>query len=249
MIDGVVATLQAPDTPAVLGVIFAAVLVRAIFGFGDVLVSVPILTLMVGPRVAVPLMGMVGATNALLILLRERSAVRWRPVRYLLMTSVVGIPLGVMALKWLPERWIAVALGVLLIGFCAWSLAGRRAIRLENPRWAWPFGFMAGCMGGAVTATGPPIVIYATTQGWSPQEMRGTLQGFFLPNGGVILLAHAIGGLWTPVVWQTYLCALPVLLLALPIGAALGNRLSAARFEQLTFVVLLATGVLLLVSG
>ncbi len=75
MLDGVIATLQAPQTPGVLLVVFFAVFVRAIFGFGDVLVSVPILTLMVGPRMAVPLMGMVGATNALLILLRERSAV------------------------------------------------------------------------------------------------------------------------------------------------------------------------------
>jgi uncharacterized membrane protein YfcA len=165
------------------------------------------------------------------------------------MASVVGIPLGVLALKWLPERWIALALGLLLVGFCTWSLAGRRTIRLTSPRWAWPFGFVAGCMGGAVTATGPPIVIYATTQDWSPAETRGTMQGFFLPNGAVILLAHALAGLWTPAVWQTYLCTLPVLLVALPIGGALAGRLSAARFEQLTFVVLLGTGILLLVSG
>ncbi len=249
MLDGVIATLQAPQTPGVLLVVFFAVFVRAIFGFGDVLVSVPILTLMVGPRMAVPLMGMVGATNALLILLRERSAVHWQPVRYLLMASVVGIPLGVLALKWLPERWIAVALGLLLIGFCAWSLTGRRSVQLDSPRWAWPFGFAAGLMGGAVTATGPPVVIYATTQGWSPTEMRATIQGFFVPNGAVILIAHFVGDLWTPVVWQTYLCTLPLIFLALPIGGILAGRISDARFEQLTLVVLMGTGLLLLVSG
>jgi uncharacterized membrane protein YfcA len=223
--------------------------VRAVFGFGDVLVSVPILVLIIGPKVAVPLMAIVGATNALLILARERGSVEWKPVRYLLMASVVGVPLGVGALKFWPERWITFALGLLLVGFCVWSLTGRRAVRLSSPRWAWPFGFAAGFMGGAVTSTGPPIVIYATTQGWKPQQMRATMQGFFLPNGVFIIVAHALGGLWTPAVGYLYLCILPLLFLALPLGNLLAGRLSAARFEQLTFVVLLGTGVLLLVAG
>ena len=94
MSDAIAAVALAPDTPLVLGVILAAIIIRAIFGVGDVLVSVPILTLIIGPRQAVPIMGLVGATNALIILLKERRGVHWRPVRYLLMASVVGIPLG-----------------------------------------------------------------------------------------------------------------------------------------------------------
>ena len=225
-----------------------AVIIRAIFGFGDVLVSVPILTLIIGPREAVPLMGLVGATNALIILIRERRGVHWRPVRYLLMASVVGIPLGAWSLAVLPERWIAVALGLVLIGYCTWALAGRRVVRLHSPRWAWPFGFGAGLMGGAVAATGPPIVVYSSTQGWSPAEMRATMQGFFLPNGILILGSHLVGGLWTPSILATYVLTLPLIAVALPLGARLGGRLSAPRFEQLTLLLLLGTGLLLLVS-
>ncbi len=248
MIEAVLQVAQASHMPVVLGVIFMAVIIRAIFGFGDVLVSVPILTLIIGPREAVPLMGLVGATNALLILIRERRGVHWRPVRYLLMASVVGIPLGAWSLAVLPERWIAVALGLVLIGYCTWALAGRRVVRLHSPRWAWPFGFGAGLMGGAVAATGPPIVVYSSTQGWSPAEMRATMQGFFLPNGILILGSHLVGGLWTPSILATYVLTLPLIAVALPLGARLGGRLSAPRFEQLTLLLLLGTGLLLLVS-
>jgi len=249
VIEALQPALQSPDMPVVLGVIFVAVIIRAIFGFGDVLVSVPILTLIIGPRAAVPLMGLVGATNALLILLRERQSVHWKPVRYLLMASIFGIPLGAWSLAVLPERWIAVALGLVLIGYCLWALAGQKAARLDSPRWAWPFGFGAGLMGGAVAATGPPIVIYSTTQGWSPSEMRATMQGFFLPNGLFILVSHLVGGLWTPSVLHTYLLTLPLIAIGLPLGARIGGRISAPRFEQLTQLVLLGTGVLLLLSG
>ena len=89
---------------AIMMVIFGAVVVRAALGFGDVLVSVPILTLFVSPKMVVPLMGLVGATNAMVMLWRERGDVQWHPVRHLLVASVVGVPIGVMMLRWLPER-------------------------------------------------------------------------------------------------------------------------------------------------
>jgi uncharacterized membrane protein YfcA len=42
---------------------------------------------------------------------------------------------------------------------------------------------------------------------------------------------------------------LPLIAVGLPIGAKIGGRISAPRFEQLTQLVLLGTGVLLLVSS
>ena len=246
--EPIVALMGVPETWMLLLVVFGAVLVRAAFGFGDVLVSVPILVLFVSPKLVIPLMGMVGATNALIMLLRDRPSVQWRPVRYLLMASLVGIPLGVMMLKWLPETTINRGLGLLLVAFCVWSLFGRKSVRLQSPLWAWPFGFGAGVMGGAVTATGPPIVLYSTTQGWTPEESRATMQGFFLPNSVFILVSHWAAGMWTSEVLYTYALTLPICLLAIPIGAAMALRLSRHRFELLTMVVLLGAGLLLVVN-
>jgi hypothetical protein len=235
-----------PHTQGLLAILFGAVIVRAAFGFGDVLVSVPFLTLFMAPRLVVPLMGLVGATNALLILLKERSDVQWRPVRTMLMASVVGVPVGVAMLKWLDERVISVGLGVVVVAYCTWSLLGQKAVRLTSPKWALPFGFAAGCMGGAVTATGPPVVAYASTQGWNKAQMRATMQGFFLPNGIFILVSHAIGGLWSAQMWKLYLLCLPVCLIGLPVGFAIAGKLSVRRFEQATMAILLVAGVLLL---
>ena len=95
--------LMTADAGLMLLVIFCAVIVRAAVGFGDVLVSVPILMLFVSPIIVVPLMGMVGATNALLMLLRERPSVQWKPVRFMLMASILGVPVGVLMLQWLSE--------------------------------------------------------------------------------------------------------------------------------------------------
>ena len=237
-----------PDTGLILVVILFAVVVRAIVGFGDVLLSVPVLLLFSSPLLVVPLMGLVGATNALLMLLRERPSVQWRPVRFMLMASVFGVPVGVMLLRWLPASLINLVLGLGIIAFCIWSLLGRKTVRLDSPLWAWPFGFGAGVMGGAVTATGPPVVLYSTTQGWKPEESRATMQGFFLPNGLFILVSHWFADLWTKEVMVLYLATIPVCLVAIPMGAALGTRLSPARFEQITMLILLGAGALLVAN-
>ncbi len=237
-----------PQTWLMLLVIFGAVMVRAAFGFGDVLVSVPILVLFVSPKMVVPLMGMVGVSNSLVMLLRERTSVQWRPVRYLLMASVLGVPVGVLLLRLLPDSAINFGLGVLLVAFCVWSLFGRKVVRLTSPMWAWPFGFGAGVMGGAVTATGPPVVLYSTTQGWSPEESRATMQGFFLPNGIFVVISHWFADLWTAEVVTTYALALPVCLVAIPVGGALAARMSRKKFERFTMIVLLGAGVLLVLS-
>jgi uncharacterized membrane protein YfcA len=245
--DSLLALALQPTTVVVFGVIFVAGVVRSTIGFGDILVSVPFLTFFLSPKMVIPLMAMVGGTNALLLLVRERRQVQWRPVRYLLLASAVGVPLGVMLLTYLPEETINFGLGAVLVAFCTWSLAGRQSIRLERPQWALPFGFAAGVMGGAVTATGPPIVAYSTTQDWDPSRRRATMQGFFLPNGLLILLSHCVAGLWTAEVLQTYVLVMPACFLALPVGGFLAQRLSKSRFEVFTFLVLLGAGVLLLV--
>ena len=72
------------------------------------------------------------------------------------------------------------------------------------------------------------------------------MQGFFLPNGLFVLVSHFVAGLWTPEVLRTYALTVPVCLLALPVGGWIAHRLSPSRFEFLTFMVLLVTGVLLL---
>ena len=246
--EAIFSLMVLPETWLLLLVVFGAVLVRAAFGFGDVLVSVPILVLFASPKLVIPLMGIVGATNALIMLLRDRPSVQWRPVRYLLMASFVGVPLGALLLKWLPETIINRGLGVLLVAFCVWSLLGRKTLDLKSPLWAWPFGFGAGVMGGAVTATGPPIVLYSTTQGWTPEESRATMQGFFLPNSIFILVSHWVAGMWTAEVLWTYVLVVPICFLAIPVGAAMALRLSRRRFEFFTMLVLLGAGLLLVTN-
>ena len=230
-----------------LAVLFTANLVKAVVGFGEALIAMPLLSLMLGIRTATPLVGLAAMTMTLLIVGRGWRHVDLTATWRLVLSSAIGLPVGVFLLRTAPERLITGALGLLLIGFGLYSLLRPRLTELKSRHWAYAFGFAGGILGGAYNANGPAIVIYGTLRRWSPERFRVTLQGVFFPTGVLILSGHALGGLWTPRVFQLYALSLPALLLAFWIGAHLHRRIPPARFEKVVHVCLVALGVLILV--
>jgi hypothetical protein len=104
-------------------------------------------------------------------------------------------------------------------------------------------------VGGAVGTPGPPVVVYATTQRWTPRTLKANLMTFFAVNQAAILLGYWWAGLVTaPVVTAMTVFAAPALV-GLLAGMALFGRLDAAVFRRIVFALLLVSGLLLLVRG
>jgi len=93
----------------------------------------------------------------------------------------------------------------------------------DHPGWLLTCGFVAGILGGAYGMNGPPLVAYGAWRGWSPQQFRATLQGYFLPASLMVLGGYWLTGLWTLQVTHYYLVALPEVAVAIVLGRA-ANR-------------------------
>ena len=231
---------------ATVGALFAASLVHATLGFGTGLVAMPLLALTVGVRLATPLVGLVVLTNvAILLALTWRSVdvqVAWR----LLLSSAIGIPVGVLTVRFAPEHAVKTILGLLLIAFGLYSLARLGLPIIKRQAWLYVFGFTSGVLGGAYNTNAPPVVMYGAMQQWPVERFQATLQGYFLPAAVLICAGHGLGGLWTRAVLGLYLVALPCVLLALFLGRRLGRRIPAAMFQHLLYGALIVLGLLLL---
>jgi len=120
---------------------------------------------------------------------------------------------------------------------------------LVGRAWGLATGFLSGLIGGAVGTPGPPVIVYATTQGWSPRTMKANTMGFFVVNQGAILIAYWWAGLLTrEVATVAAAFALPALA-GVGAGVALFGRLDPARFRRIVFGLLLVSGLILLVRG
>lgn len=230
----------------VLGVVFLATLVRSTFGFGEALVAVPLLALVIPVRVAVPLATLLSVTVAGLILAQDWRHVHARSAWGLIVPTLFGVPVGVLILTVMPPHMVKTALGVIIIAFSTYSLAGRWNPRLSDDRLAPMFGFGAGVLGGAYGMNGPPLVVYGTLRGWSPERFRATLQGYFLPASAAGMCGFWAAGLWVPDVTRYYLLSLAPVVVAILLGRAANRRMRPQTFVRYVHMGLIGIGVLLL---
>jgi len=236
--------------PAVIGVVFAAAFVRSALGFGDAVVAMPLLTMVIGLKTASPLVAFIGPTISVLVLARGWRKVDLKPAVRLIAASALGIPVGVYGLARLPDEPLKVALGALILFYGVFGLARPGArIRSERAWLPWLVGGTAGVLGGAYNTNGPPVVAYGMLRGWPPESFRATLQGYFLPTGLMILAGHGLAGLWTAEVLRSYLHSLPALVAGVALGGLLNRKLTHALFAKLVYGSLAVMGLVLLVRA
>ena len=167
----------------------------------------------------------------------------------LLLGSLAGTPLGVWLLTALPVTTLNRLIGVVLIGVVALEWLGVYPARLPGRGWALGAGVAAGVMGAAVGTPGPPVVLYAAAQGWSPRTIKANLQAFFLVNQVVILVGYWWAELLTREMWRHAALFLAPAALGLVAGMALFTRVDHRHFRRLVFALIGVSGVVLAVRG
>ncbi len=231
----------------VLGVIFLSTFARSALGFGDALIAMPLLAMLVSVEVATPLVALGASTIAITILVGAWKQVDVRATWRLVVSTLFGIPLGLLLLKAAPQAIVEALLGLVLVGFGLYSLVTPKLPTLDNEKLSYTFGLIAGVLGGAYNTNGPPVVVYGALRRWSAERFRATMQGYFLPTGLTILIGHGLAGLWTPMVLRLYIYALPVIVTAVIVGGWANKRIAAGRFHRAVYGFLVLMGIILIV--
>lgn len=230
----------------VIASLFIATFIRSAFGFGEAMVAVPLLALMMPVEVAAPVAVLVSITVASIVVVQDFRHIKFQSVGWLILATLAGTPLGLLLLGVIAGSTIKIVLALVIVGFSSYSLLHRRRAVLENDRLAWLFGFGAGILGGTYGMNGPPLVVYGTLRGWSPQHFRATLQGYFLPASLLVMGGYWASGLWTPAVTHHYLTALPAVVLAIFLGRVVNQRMQGPIFLRCVHALLISVGTLLL---
>ncbi|MHB8769925.1 MAG: sulfite exporter TauE/SafE family protein [Syntrophales bacterium] len=235
-------------TVTVLAILFVSSLVRAIFGFGNALIAMPLLAMTsLGMQAATPIVALIATVMSFVIIVKDWRIIDLRSTWRLLAATVFGIPLGLLLLTGPFEKAGKILLAVVIVGFSLYSLLRPKLAALTQEWTAYPFGFIAGILGSAYNSNGPPIVIYGTVRRWSPDRFRANLQGYFFPANLIIIAGHAMGGLWTPTVGWYFLISLPIIFLSILLGNVLNRLIPQGQFDRLVHIVLVMIGTLLFV--
>src|ERR1700693_1226754 len=97
----------------VLIVVFIATLIRSAFGFGEALIAVPLLVLFIPLEVAAPLVVLVSITVAGIVVMQDWEKIHLRSAAWLVVSSLLGIPLGLLLLTSTHQRMVKAGLGLI----------------------------------------------------------------------------------------------------------------------------------------
>lgn len=233
----------------ILTIIFIGSFIRSSIGFGEAVVGMPLLALFIEIKSATPLIALTASTLVILLLITSWRKVSFKDVWPFIISTMLGLPIGLYYLKNTSEVFIKVVLGILLILFGLYYLFVKKLPHLKNEKLSVLFGFVAGILGGAYNTNGPPTVIYGVLRRWSPQHFRATLQGIFFPTGLIITISHGISGLWSGFVITSYLYSLPVIIIAFYFGNKVHNRINEEKFKTIIYSFILIIGSVLIINS
>jgi uncharacterized membrane protein YfcA len=230
-------------------VIFGAHVVYGLAGFGVALVAMAFLPFLMPPATAVVLITLYSTIFAVVVFAPLRRELAPRAIAGLALGTLAGTPAGIWILGAAPPAVLNRTIGALLVLIVIAEFAGRFPRGLRAPGWGVAAGVLAGLTGGAVGLPGPPTIVYAASQDWSPRAFKANLQAFFIVNQSAILLGYWLAGLVTAEVRRLGLAYLVPALAGTLAGMALFDRVDPVRFRQLVFALLLVAGIVLLVRG
>lgn len=234
------------QTILILVIIFLGTFVNSTLGFGLGLIAMPLLAFIVDIKTAAPLVALVATTNALFIFLKNWHEVNFKNIWRMIVTSSLGIPIGLYLLKGTGDAIMKIGLSVMIIVFALYSLIGHGDRTLKSDRTSYLFGLLGGILGGAYNMGGPPIIIYGTLRQWPPVTFRATLQSLFLPATIFIAIGHTVGGLMTQPVLISYLYCFPILVFTTITGGILNRSIPTDRFNRYVYMILILIGSFLL---
>ena len=233
-----------------ISIIFlAAGFIQGLSGFGSALLAMPLLTMSIDVKLAVPLCMLNSLIITSYLSFQLRKYIEKKKVLPLLIGSLPGTFLGVYFLKNMDSEIIKLLLGILIISYSIYSLALSPAPKKFHNAWSYLAGFCTGFIGSAFSAGGPPAIIYTTLTGWSKDHIKATLSGFFFASSIITVIVYAVNGLTTVKVVEYFSASALFVIIGVTLGSRLYDRIDRRVYIRSILVVLIMLGILMTVSA
>lgn len=249
-----------PDYPAWFLPALAFVIViggvgKGAFGQGTAGLAVPLLAMFIAPAEAAGIMLPLLCLMDIFGVHAYKKAWSREDIRALLPGAIVGIALGGLAFGALSPNAVRLAIGIISVVFAlnAWLRLTERIARFlartEGPPGkaaAAGWGALSGFTSTLAHAGGPPYTIYMLGRGVDKTVFVATSSVFFFAVNYIKLVPYYFLGQLNTSNLTTALLFAPLVPLAVWLGVWLHRRISQPAFMQITYALLLFTGVKLI---
>jgi uncharacterized protein len=241
-----------PVTTAQLIVVGAAVFVAAftqiVAGFGFALLSVPLMTLAIEPKLAVVVSTLTGIFVTSWQAFKERGETDKVLVRRMTIGAYVGMPLGLLVYVSVNDDVLRFLLGVAVLA-AVLLLAMRFNLHHVGPRLDYGSGFLSGVLATSLSTNGPPLVFVMQARQLSAVTFRATISTVFaLSNIGGLALFIASGKITRDGIVAAAV-TVPAMFLGQLLGFPIRKHVHGERFRWLVLVLLSAAAISAIINA
>ncbi|MGA1866631.1 MAG: sulfite exporter TauE/SafE family protein [Thermoplasmatota archaeon] len=233
----------------IIYVVILACFIQGLVGFGSGLIMVPILVLMIEPKVVVPATLMNGLVMNGVLAFETRRRIQPRRITPILLGAVAGLPLGTFLLLILPGDILKVAIGSVIIFFGSLLLSGRSIQVKKENLFSIPAGFTSGVLNGSISMSGPPVILLFSNMGIRKGNFRANLVTYFFLLNIITLMAFALTGLISEEVLVLFAITLPASFIGIFAGTKVSKIVREDLFRKIALVLVIAAGLMSLVMG
>ncbi|WP_111642256.1 sulfite exporter TauE/SafE family protein [Marinimicrobium alkaliphilum] len=224
------------------------------FGGGLGTLAVPVLSLLIDPRLAAAVLLPILCTMDLVSLWNYRRSWDWTNLKIILPWAMLGLVGGALTFQYMSPDMIRLMVGLMALYFVGHYLWGKHVIQqlhahspsvVRGGFW----GTLSGYVSYIAHAGGPPMAIYLLPQRMPKTLFVGTTVVFFTAVNYAKLLPYAWFGQLNTGSFMTSLVLLPLAPLGVLLGVHLHHRLSDRWFYWACYGILTLAGIRLLIDG
>ena len=232
-------------------VILVAYFVKGFSGFGPALIIVPFFALLYDPPSALVIAALFDFFAGCILAYTVRKEIQWSFVLSVFMALAAGVILGSFLLDRIPVEGLKKIIGAILLLFAVIIVLQRNGTNLTNKQkyrfLKYPAAFTGGFLGGLVSMSGPPIIIYMKMM-YEKAFFRTQLIAIFMLGTAWRYLMFLYHDVPMSIPFQSLIVYFICLLAGLWLGTRLHVKVNEVVFNKIVAIILLIPAIGLLFS-
>jgi uncharacterized membrane protein YfcA len=219
-------------------------IVRGFSGFGGALIFIPVVSAVLGPRIAVPTFYLADLGSATPYGLASVRKCNWGMVLPMLIGTWIAQPFGATLLETMNPDLLRWGMAGMVIAMLALLLTGWR-FRGEPKTWlTFLVGVFAGGLGGATGISGPPVIAYWLGGRTDAVTTRANIMVYYAFSSLAIDVIYFLKGMFTLQIVFYALIVWPCYAAGLAIGARLFGKASDDMFRRVAYALVAVSAVI-----
>ena len=208
--------------------VFIASIVRGFNGFGFSATCISGFSFIMPAIEIVPIILILEVMISIFMIPYIRNKIDWNFVIKILIGIIIGSPIGLFLLKYLPSELTHLLICIIIIFFSILLMNGYSNQKINNNYAKISTGFIAGTINGFSLLGGMPVALFLLVTKIKPVIIRGSLAALFFLTDTYAFVLSFFGGI---VDMTTIYRTLPLIII-LPIGVFIGDKFFVKSKEE-----------------